>query len=157
MGPYGCRHSSGGGRQVVRFSQNMWRDHVAAYLGVDLLNNVERYWDYQVTAGDNWRGSLYCDATAENNLDFHPRGAAVFGMAMSAAGLRLNRVEGELTLCPVRSTLVLPLLPLADWKQMRIPTLTVRRREGVTLVRVSERDLLEGLTLTVVGAELEPD
>lgn len=156
MTPYGCRHSSTADA-TVWFSQNMWRDYVAAYLGVDLLNNVERYWDYQVTTGHNWRGSLYYDTTEANDLNFYPRGATVFGMVMSAAGLRINRVDGELTLRPVRSTLSVPLLPLADWEEMRIPLFTVRNREGVAVARISERDLLKGLTLTVVGAELEPD
>jgi len=155
MTPYGCRHSTAG--HTVWFSQNMWRDYVAAYLGVDMLDNVTRYWDYQAATGDNWRSSLYYDTTPQNNLNFYPRGTTVFGMAMSAAGLRLNRVDGELTLCPVRSTLRVPLLPLADWEGMRIPVLTVRRREGVTLLQLTERDLLKGLTITVLDGELEPE
>ncbi|KPK64413.1 MAG: hypothetical protein AMK73_04680 [Planctomycetes bacterium SM23_32] len=156
MTPYGCRHSSAGER-TVWFSQNMWRDYVAAYLGVDMLGNVSRYWSYQAATGDNWRSSLYYDTTDANNLNFYPRGATVFGMPMSAAGLRLSRADGELTLAPVRTTLSVPLLPLADWAAMRIPVLTVRQREGVASARLSERGLLEGLTPTVVGAELEPD
>jgi len=156
MTPYGCRHSSSADA-TVWFSQNMWRDYVGAYLEVDLLDNVSRYWDYQVTTGDNWCSSLYCDTTERNNLNFYPRGTTIFGMPMSAAGLRLNRLDGELTLRPVRSTMSVPLLPLADWGHMRIPVLTVRRREDVAVARISEKDLLEGLTLTLVGAELEPD
>jgi hypothetical protein len=50
-----------------------------------------------------------------------------------------------------------PLLPLANWENMRIPVLTVRKREGVVLARISHRDLLEGLTVKVFGAELEPE
>jgi hypothetical protein len=156
MTPYGGRHSSSADR-IVWFSQNMWRDYVAAYLGVDLLNNVERYWDYQATTGDNWGGCLYYDTTEQNNLNFYPRGATVFGMPLSAAGLSLNRVEKELILKPLRPTLSVPLLPLADWAAMRIPVLTVEHREGVAVARVSERDLLDGLTLHVLGAELEPE
>ena len=156
MTPYGCLHSSAGGR-TVWFSQNMWRDQVAAYLGVDLLDNVSRYWDYQVACGDNWEGSLYYDTTPTNNLCFYPRGATMFGLAMSAAGMRLNRVDGTLVLRPLRTTLRVPLLPLADWERMRVPILTVRRREGVTVAQLSERDLLEDLQVDVVGAELEPD
>jgi hypothetical protein len=142
--------------RIVWFSQNMWRDYVAAYLGVDLLNNVERYWDYQATTGDNWGGCLYYDTTEQNNLNFYPRGATVFGMPLSAAGLSLNRVEKELILKPLRPTLSVPLLPLADWAAMRIPVLTVEHREGVAVARVSERDLLDGLSVHVLGVELEP-
>ncbi len=156
MTPYGCRHSSTSDR-IVWFSQNMWRDYVAAYLGVDMLNNVERYWDYQVTTGGTWGASLYYDTTEQNFLSFYPRGATVFGMPLSAAGLSLSRLEGQLTLRPVRSTLRVPLLPLADWEQMRVPVLTVSRREGVSTARISERDLLEGLTVRTIGPELEPE
>ncbi len=156
LGPYGCRHSSAG-ESTVWFSQNMWRDYVAAYLGIDLLGNVERYWDYQATTGDNFEGALYYDTTEGNNLNFYPRGVTIFGMAMSAAGLGLNRADGELVLRPLRSTLDVPLLPLADWEGMRVPTLTVRNREGIAVARLSHRDLLAGLKLTVLGAEVEPE
>jgi len=156
MTPYGCRHSSSAGG-AVWFSQNIWRDCVAAYLGIDMLNNVERYWDYQLTTGENWRASLYYDTTEQNNLCFYPRGVTVFGLPLSAAGLSLDRISGSLVLRPVRSTLRVPLLPLADWEHMRVPVLTVSHREGVAIARISERDLLKGLTLTVVGAELDPE
>jgi hypothetical protein len=154
--PYGGRHTSGSDN-IIWFSQNMWRDYVAAYLGVDMLNNIERYWDYQVTVGDNWGSCLYYDTTEQNNLNFYPRGATVFGAPLSAAGLGLNRGEKELTLRPVRSTLTVPLLPLADWEAMRIPMLEVTNRDGVAVATISERDLLKGLTLHLEGAELEPD
>lgn len=151
MTPYGGRHSSSADR-IVWFSQNMWRDYVAAYLGLDLLNNVERYWDYQATTGDNWGACLYYDTTEQNNLNFYPRGATVFGMPLSAAGLSLNRVDKELILRPVRSTLSVPLLPLADWEGMRIPVLTVRPGEGAAVAEISERDLLKGLSVRILGA-----
>ncbi len=156
MTPYGSRHSSTAAG-TVWFSQNMWRDYVAAYLGVDMLNNVERYWDYQAATGHNWHSALYYDTTDGNNLNFYPRGVTVFGMPMGAAGLRLNRADGLLELRPIRATLRVPLLPLADWEAMRIPTLTVTHREGVAVARVSHGDLLEGLALRVPGAELEPE
>lgn len=155
MTPYGGRHSSSADR-IVWFSQNMWRDYVAAYLGIDLLNNVERYWDYQATTGDNWGACLYYDTTEQNNLNFYPRGATVFGMPLSAAGLSLNRVNKELVLRPVRTTLSVPLLPLADWEAMRIPVLTVQHREGVAFAHISERDLLKGLSVRVLDAQIEP-
>ncbi len=156
MTPYGCRHSSAGGA-TVWFSQNMWRDYVAAYFGIDLLNNAERYWDYQLTTGHNWRSSLYYDTTESNNLSFYPRGVTVFGMPLAAAGMRLNRADGQLMLSPIRPTLRVPLLPLVDWEAMRAPVLTVRQRDGVVTARISQRELLEGLALTIVGAELEPE
>jgi hypothetical protein len=156
MTPYGGRHASGSDH-TVWFSQNMWRDYVGAYLGVDLLNNVERYWDYQAATGDNWCSSLYYDTTDHNNLNFYPRGTTVFGMPMAAAGLRLDRLAGQLALQPLRATLRVPLLPLADWEGMRIPMLEVLHREGVAIARITNDDLLEGLAVSVTGAEREPE
>ncbi|MFW6119077.1 MAG: glutaminase domain-containing protein [Planctomycetota bacterium] len=155
MEPYGCRHTSTSD-PIVWFSQNMWRDYVAAYLGVDMLSNVERYWDYQVATGGGWGASLYYDTTEQNYLAFYPRGVTVFGMPMCAAGLGLNRLEGQVMLRPLRSTLRVPLLPLADWDTMRIPVLSVTNRQGVAVATISDRDLLEDLTVTAVGLELEP-
>ncbi|NLW51009.1 MAG: hypothetical protein GXY85_09255 [Candidatus Brocadiaceae bacterium] len=154
--PYGDRHTSGPD-DIVWFSQNMWRDFVAAYLGIDMLHNVERYRDYQVTAGDSCSASPYCDTTEGNDGRFSSRGAAVFGAPLSAAGLGLNRLEKDLVLRPVRSTLTVPLLPLADWAAMRVPVLNVTNRDGVAVARISENDLLKGLTLRLEGAELEPE
>jgi len=154
--PYGCTHTASGDR-IVWFSQNMWRDFVAAYLGIDMLNNVERYWEYQVLTGYNLASSLYYDTTPGNNLNFYPRGATIFGAPLSAAGLRVNRLERELHLHPVRTTLEVPLLPLADWEGMRVPWLTVRQREGIVTARISHSELLKGLTVHLTGAELETE
>ncbi len=156
MTRYGCRHSSTPG-QAVWFSQNIWRDCVAAYLGIDMLNNVERYWDYQLTTGGAEGGQLYYDTTEQNNLAYYPRGAVVFGLLLGAGGLSLNRLNGQLTLRPIRSTLRVPLLPLADWEEMRIPWLSVTTREGVSVARISEPGILQDLTVNVIGAELEPE
>ncbi len=152
--PYGSTHTARG-NGAVWFSQNLWRDFVAAYLGVDMLCGTEAYWDYQVLTGDNLDSALYCDTTPQGNLGFYPRGATVFGAAMSAAGLRLDRVSGELSLTPMRKSLRVPLLPLTDWKKMRCPWLTVRTREGVTTASISDRELLGKLVVRIDGAELE--
>ena len=155
MTHYGCTHTASGD-STVWFSQNMWRDYVAAYLGLDMLNNVERYWEYQTLTGDNFSSALYYDTTPQNNLCFYPRGTVVFGAPLSAAGLRLNHLEKTLLLSPLRPSLRVPLLPLADWQKMRVPYLTVRCQDGVIVAEISNRDLLEGLRLEVTGAELRP-
>jgi hypothetical protein len=151
--PYGSTHTARGDR-IIWFSQNLWRDYVAAYLGIDMLDNVESYWDYQVLTGDNLDSCLYYDTNYRNNLNFYPRGATVFGAPISAAGMKLNRRERRLHLSPLRGTLRVPLLPLADWKNMRAPWLIVATRKGVTEARISEPGLLKGLTVSLSGAKL---
>jgi hypothetical protein len=51
--------------------------------------------------------------------------------------------------------LTVPLLPFADWARQRVPWLTVRAQEGIAVARISESDLLEGVSVQVRGAELE--
>jgi len=152
--PYGCTHTATCD-SAVWFSQNICRDLVAAWLGVDMLNNAERYWDYQVLAGSAEDGALFYDSTSGRQRCFHPGGVSIFGAALAAAGLKLNRIENELILSPIRTTLDVPLLPFADWEQRRVPWLRVRQLEGVATARISNRDLLEGLTIEAMGVELE--
>jgi hypothetical protein len=57
----------------------------------------------------------------------------------------------------VRTTLHVPLLPLADWDRMRVPWLKVYNREGVAAARISDRDLIEDLSVNIAGARLDPD
>jgi hypothetical protein len=152
--PYGCRHTSGN-KQAVWFSQNLWRDMTACYVGIDMLDNVERYWSYQLVTGDGPNPSLYCDTTPENNLAFYPRGATILGLPMAAGGMQLNRVDSDIHFAPVRNTLRVPLLLLANWQEMRVPWLFVDTRDGVTTARITERELLQNFTIHMTGAELE--
>lgn len=151
---YGATHTATCDTSVW-FSRNICKDFVAAYLGIDLLNNAERYWDYQVVVGGTEGGTLFCDSTLSNDRCYHPGGVAIVSAPLAAAGFRLNRLEGELFISPVRTTLDVPLLPFADWERRRVPWLRVRQQEGVATARISNRDLIEGLTLETVGVELE--
>ncbi len=151
---YGNAHAGREGGNV-RFSQNLWRDYVAAYYGVDFLGKVEEYRDYQQLTRVNSEPDMYRDSTVNEEHRFSPRGVAVFGAPMAAAGLRINRVQEELHLAPLRRTLRVPLLALADWKAMRMPWIIADTREGITCVRITERDLLDKFKVYVIGAELE--
>ncbi len=152
--PYGNAHASSSGCSVL-FSQNLWRDYVAAYYGIDFLQKVEEYLDCQQMPDRRCGPAPYRDSSPENRGLFSPRGVTVFGAPVAAAGLRINRVEGEMHLAPVRRTLRAPLPALADWKAMRVPWVIAETRDGVTTVRITERDVLGGLKVHVVGAELE--
>jgi hypothetical protein len=121
MTDYGSTHSSD--NQIFWVSQNQWRDYIAAYLGLDMLNNNDRYWEYQWTTGNNHQGSCFYETSCHNNLCFYPRGIAALGVVFAAAGLSLDRAAGHVQLHPLRAHLSVPLLPLADWKNQRVPWL----------------------------------
>jgi len=62
---YGSPHSSHDA--PVWTSQNLWRDYVAAYLGVDMLSNAEAYWDYQLMSGDNPGCAVFLDGSEHSD------------------------------------------------------------------------------------------
>lgn len=130
MAEYGGTHSSIG-KPVVWFSQNMWRDAVAGYLGVDIMANIERYWSYQVMQGGSEKLSCFYDTTMQNNLCTYPRGVAVFSYYLAASGLTVNRLDGTAAAgAPLRSTLRVPLFPLGDWEAMDVPFLDTFGGDG---------------------------
>ena len=121
--PYGSGHSSAD-RGNVWISMNMWRDAIAGYLGLDRLENAERYWSLQGFANGAGaeKANGFSETTLRNNLVLYPRGAAGFAWLFGSAGLVLNRATGEASVRPVRPGRI-PLLPLADWGKGEVPTL----------------------------------
>lgn len=119
---YGSGHSSAD-RGNVWVSMNMWRDALAGYLGLDRLENAERYWALQTFANGAGaeKANGFSETTLRNNLVLYPRGTAGFAWLFGAAGLVINRATGMVQIAPVRQGLV-PLLPLADWAAGQIPT-----------------------------------
>ena len=132
---YGCRHTSYVNHKppelsipglasiagkVGWISMNMLRDIAAAYSGLDLFAMADRYWDWQVTVNTQ-DIFLFFETFYGNNLNFYPRGIAVFGYFEAAAGFRYDRIKDHLDLNPVRSSMDVPLPFLADWKTGAVP------------------------------------
>jgi len=69
-------------------------------------------------------------------------------MIDALAGLQFDRVEGVLSLAPVRVPLRLPLLMFADWEAGMVPWLIVEGDPDAPTVRV-EGELPDGITLRV--------
>lgn len=130
---YGCGHSSTD-RTMVWISMNIWRDCVAAYLGRDMLCNSERYWAQQVfnnTLGSD-KPNCFGETSLRNDLTTYPRGAASFGLLLSAAGLTIDRPGDHLEVEPV-TVGRWPLLPLAEWKKGKLPPTLVVEGAGKNL------------------------
>ncbi|MBI4882404.1 MAG: DUF4965 domain-containing protein [Planctomycetes bacterium] len=135
-------------------SLDLFRDAVQCYLGEDVLGRSSRYAALQSlrarsTDLEDWAG--FCDSPYNRHLCYYPRGAAVLALVDAAAGLALDRRKGTLRLRPVRVPLRVPLAVLADWKELRVPWLDVRRggEGGKVEVEITDRGLLEGLEVTV--------
>ncbi|MGQ9730009.1 MAG: glutaminase domain-containing protein [Candidatus Zipacnadales bacterium] len=135
-------------------SQNLWRDMAAAYLGLDMLDHVALYWAFEIQQNRNARGcftDVYNYGSGSTSLDYYPRGLAVAGLVPAAAGLRIDRVQGDVIVAPVRAPLRIPLTVFADWEQERVPWLEVLAGEGGLLATLDAPELLGGLRLRMVS------
>jgi xylan 1,4-beta-xylosidase len=118
--PFGCTHSSID-RSNVWLSQNMWRDMIAAYLGVDYSAMMERYWRFLEWENAQGRGGCYVDTYGWNWLSYYPRGITAFGILAGSMGMQINTQQRTIELAPVHSPCRFPLVILADWKEGTVP------------------------------------
>lgn len=137
MKRYGSPHTDRENNMWV--SQNIWRDMVAAYLGLDFGDNVEAYWSLEKYINREKRGcftDVYMYNSGGISLDYYPRGAVAFGLLPALAGLQVDRVTQRVSVAPVRLPLRVPLLNYADWEAGKIPWLTLEQQDGATQVKV---------------------
>ncbi len=134
---YGSPHTNRENNMWV--SQNIWRDIAAAYLGIDMVDNVARYWELQKMINRDKRGcftDVYVYGSDSISLDYYPRGTAAFGLIPAVAGLQVDKVAGLVSVAPLRTPLRVPLLAYADWSTGKVPWLAISTIGGETKVRV---------------------
>jgi hypothetical protein len=136
LGPYGCGHSSYE-KDNIWISQNLWRDHLGRYLGLEAMPMAQRYWDLQVMSNTNELSLGFVDTYIGNNLSFTPRGAVSVGYLLSHPRLVIDRLAAggqRISVDPDRQFAQRwPLLPLADWKAGKIPVCVVDDDGNVTI------------------------
>ncbi len=136
---FGSPHTSNESNMWV--SQNIWRDMAAAYLGMDYLDNVSRYWNLQKYINTTKRGcftDVYVYGGDSISLDYYPRGVAAFGMLSATAGLQVDKITGRVSIAPVRTPLRIPLLAYADWAKGEVPWLDIVAEKDSVGVAVGE-------------------
>ncbi len=133
--PYGCTHSSVD-RSNVWLSQNSWRDQIAGYLGIDLLDMAERYWKFLEWENTQGRGGCYVDTYGWNWLSYYPRGITTIGILASALGIKVNAEKKTVELAPVRLPCRFPLTILADWEQGTMPWIECWLEDGKPLWKI---------------------
>jgi len=129
MTEYGCTHSSAD-HSNLWVSQNLHRDYVGAYLGVDLMGMADRYWAFEVYENAQGRGGWFVDTWGANHLRFYPRGITSLGILCAYGGVRQDRVEGKFVVNPVHVPCKLPLLSQADWPAQDVPWLEYTLQDG---------------------------
>jgi hypothetical protein len=144
---YGCTHTSAD-RSNVWISQNLWRDFIAAYLGVQLPDNSSRYFALQTFMNTSGLTKGFIDTYLTNNLCFYPRGITSIGYLFALCGLQIDRVRSIVHLrekapYPCR----MPLLPLADWERGIVPAVVYRLVEGQMRVELEHPEVLGDLQI----------
>jgi hypothetical protein len=136
MTRYGCGHSSLD-KENMWVSMNVWRDCAAGYLGENLLDNCQRYWNQQLFANGvgSEKANCFTETSLTNNLVWYPRNAAVFGLTMSTAGLIRDGGRGTASVRPIAPGRW-PLLPLARWRSKRVPVAVAERRNGKLVTKI---------------------
>ncbi|MCS7252797.1 MAG: DUF4965 domain-containing protein [Armatimonadota bacterium] len=132
---------------VMWISQNIWRDCLAAYLGIDMIGHGRSYWNLLYTLNRTSGGAFIDSYNYENgygSLRYYPRGMAASAYLQAQAALSLNRLERKITFKPLRKTLRIPLPQLADWDAEKIPSIEIGFAEGKPAVNLTHRELLEG-------------
>lgn len=145
---YGAPHTDR--EENMWISQNIWRDMVAAYLGIDMIDNVDRYWELQRyinTAKHGCFTDVYVYSSDSTSLDYYPRGAVAFGLLYALGGIQTNRLTQTISVSPLRSPLRLALTSFADWEHEAVPWLTMTGRGENAQVQVSHPELLQPLTV----------
>jgi len=148
---YGCGHSS---YEVdnVWVSQNLWRDHLARYLGTNHAPWTQRYWDLQVMSNTHHQSLGYCDTYIGNNLSFNPRGVTSLGYLLAYPRLIIDRLAPGGTRISVDPDRHFPqrwpLLPLADWQAGKIPICVVDPQGKVTIECQTDPIIIHGQKAT---------
>jgi hypothetical protein len=140
---HGCVHSTVDARGWL--TQNLWRDSIAAYLGVDYTHHLRRYLGHgeyvsyedttilevanelMVVAGASAAHTSVGETHAHPLIDGHPRPACGFGLLYALAGVQADAVDRRLSCAPLLFPLKIALTHLADWQGERLVWLTFRR------------------------------
>ncbi|MBM3123087.1 MAG: DUF4965 domain-containing protein, partial [Chloroflexi bacterium] len=151
---FGSPHTDGEGNTWI--SQNLWRDMVGAYLGLDFLDNLARYWAFELEQNRYRRGcftDVYNHGSGSTSLDYYPRGIAAAGLVPAVAGLRVDRVEGLLSFAPLRTPLHLPLTACADWPNEHVPWADISPTADGPQVRIDRPELVADLAVRARAAD----
>ncbi len=148
---YGCTHSSAD-KSNIWISQNLHRDAVAGYLGLDLSDMIERYWAFeQFENGEFGRGGCFIDTYGNNRLRLYPRGLTCLALLYAQAGVSVDLVARRLHLNPAKVPLRVPLLSFADWANQRVPFLNYYLENGKISYKIENEDLLANLEVEFLG------
>jgi len=145
---YGCTHTSVD-KSNIWISQNLWRDFVAAYLGIDLLDLTDRYWQFELFENTQGRGGCFVDTYGWNHLHYYLRGITSIGLFFALAGIKIDVVKKTIVVSPVRIPVKIPLLTFADWEKMRVPWIEISLVDKKINVEIKNNNLIKNYKVVI--------
>jgi len=147
LGRYGCGHNSLE-PDSIWVSQNIWREQIARYLGTGGPGLDQLYWDMQVMSNTDDRSLAFTDTYIDSSLTFTPRGVTSFGFLLAGPRLVIDRLAPggqRFTVDPDRHyPQRWPLLPLADWKAVKVPVCVVQNNGKVFIEGEADPVIVRG-------------
>jgi len=136
LGPYGCSDCSTHPERI-HIGHNLWRDHLARYLGLAAPPFSQCYWDLQAQCNSGGQSMGFVDTYINDNRPFSSAGIVSFGYLLSYPRLVVDRLApggARISVDPVRNYCQRwPLLPLADWQARKIPVCVVDATGRITI------------------------
>lgn len=142
---YGSTHTSIDA--VMWISQNIWRDCLAAYLGIDMLEHSRSYWNLLHMLNQTSGGAFVDSYNYEHgygSLRYYPRGMAATAYLQAQVALSFNRLERKIAFKLPQNAISIPLPQAADWDAEKIPSIDVRVVNGKPSINVLHGELLDG-------------
>ncbi len=151
---FACKHSSSDNTNNFWISQNLWKDMTAAYLGVDMTDFAEKYWESQLSCNQQGFRGCFVDSSTLAGLFCYPRGITALGMFYACAGITVNEQKKEISMAPVKLPYKTFLFSFADWQNGVIPSVSFQLKDGKVSAEITNRDLLSGYRITLFGREI---
>lgn len=146
--PFGCTHSSVD-KSNIWISQNIFRDLCAGYLGVDMSDNIQKYWAYELYENQGARGGCFIDTYGWNRLNYYPRGLTAIGYLYSMLGMQVDEQEKKIKLQPSKVPVSLPLFHFANWAENKVPKVRFYLQGTQVKYEIEHEEMLRGYTITV--------
>lgn len=154
MTHYGCKHSDVDDTGLLWISQNLWKDCIAAYLGIDMVDLCDKYWDYEMYVNSQGDGGCFVDTYPRPHLNYYPRGITSIALIYAIAGVKIDVPNKVLKLNPVRVPCKIPLLNFADWENNKVPWVIFSLNQGNIEYTLTYKECLKGYRLYVFDKQV---
>lgn len=150
-GYYANCHSTANPDGNFWISQNIWRDEIALYFGINTVAFSDDYSDFEKKMLSFDNGGGFIDSETAGGLFSYPRGICSIFLPYAAAGMRYDSKDRKLSFSPVVLPLRLSLSQFANFKDGIIPYIDFSIENGEVKTKVINEEALDGVSVYVYG------